>query len=136
MRIRLLLVLLFIAVSNAAAVTLDLNNPNGIAALYVIDSQGVGQTYVVCTNGTGYWLPHNFMAEWRPFTPSPVPLGDVADWTPWTLYTTDGRWFFRSSIPDAWEQSGVGNGTPLSPPCFAPVGMSGKSLGDVKSLFR
>ena len=136
MRTLLLGVVLFVAVSTAAAITLDLDNPNGIAALYVIDSQGVGQTYIVCTNGSGYWLENRYMAQWQPFTPSPIPLAEVADWTPRTLYTTDGRWFFRSSVPNVWEQSGVGNGTPPLPPCFVPVGTAGRSLGGVKSQFR
>lgn len=136
MRILLVSIALFIVASEATAMSLDLDNPNGIAALYVTDSQGIGQTYIVCTNGLGYWLENRYMAEWQPFTPSPIPLAEVADWTPWTLYTADGRWFFRSSVPGTWEQSGVVTGCPLPPPCFAPVGTAGKSLGDVKTSFR
>lgn len=135
MRIVLLSGALLIAASNAAAVPLDLSNPNGIAALYVVHPDPSCPTvYVVCTDGTGFMGSACVGAAWQPFNPSPVPLSEVADWTPWALYTADGEWWGRrethpSSDNARWAQMGP-------PPCSMPVGASGKSLGDVKSLFR
>jgi len=114
---------------------LDLANPNGIAALYVVGS-GIAedQTFVVCTDGRGYYTEITEANTWVLSQVAPVPLSEVVDWTPWILYTTDGRWFARSSVPDAWEEMGVDMATP-PPPCFAPVGTGNRSLGAIKGKY-
>ena len=97
--------------SSAAAVPLDLGNANGIAALYVLPPwpQQAGQmrerVFVVCSDGRGYraGLVGSLWGWADDFIPSPVPLAEVADWTPWILYTTDGRWFKRDDALGAWE---------------------------------
>jgi hypothetical protein len=138
MRKILAAIILALVASSAAAMKLDLNNPNGIAALYVTSDNGgisCALNYVVCTNGTGYMVPNHESGAWVAFNPSPVPLAEVVEWTPWTLYTTDGRWFVRTSAPDAWEQMGVDTGIP-TPPCFVPVKTDQAPMGKVKALFR
>lgn len=139
MRIQILSVALCIVASNAAAVSLDLTSANGIAALYAVsgsDPESIGRIFVVCTSGSGYMMPNHASGGWASFDPSPVPLAEVADWTPWMLYTTDGRWFVRYSTLGPWNQMGVDSELPPPPPCFTPIGAAGKTMGDVKSLFR
>lgn len=110
MRILLLSAALLIAASDAAAVTIDLDNPNGIAALYV--SEPYTNAFVVCTDGTGFrWsVGSRENGRWDPFQPSPVPLSEVADWTPLVLYTFDGRWYGRADPTEVWLQMGVDSG--------------------------
>jgi hypothetical protein len=130
---------LFIAVSNAGAVPLNLDGPQGVAATYTATNDGTsaGGYFVVCTDGSGYAFTGGAPGAWVPFVATPVPLSEVADWTPWFMHTVDGRWFIRSNWTIPWQQLGVeGFGNPPVPPCSAAVGQSGKSLGSVKSLFR
>lgn len=128
------------AASSAGAVTLDLNSPDGIAALYVVgDGPALDTAYFVCVNGDGYtWELGTAGGAWSTFNPSPVPLAEVADWTPWIVRTTDGRIFLRGATADhvSWEQMGVHAGIPPLPPCFVPVGAEVEALGKVKSLYR
>lgn len=122
--------------ASAGAVQLDLDNPNGIAALYV-SATGVqeDQTFVVCTDGTGYHLEIQEASVWIPFVVSPVPLADLIDWTPWIIYTADGRWFARGAVGDVWEEMGIDMAT-TPPPCYQQVGTELRSLGDIKQLYR
>ena len=136
MRICLVLIVI-VASSTASAITLDLDNPSGIAAMYVVgDMSSFTATIIVCTDGSGWKCTGEICNTWTPLSAAPVPLAQVADWTPWVVYTTDGKWFIRSAPDDQirWEQMGVDPGNP--PPCFGAVGSTGTSLGKVKSLFR
>lgn len=135
MRILLLSAALFVTASISSAVPLDLDNPNGVAAMWSGGEGSSLQVFVVCTDGTGML---GSSGAWVPTSPAPVPLSQVADWTPLVCYTTDGRWFQRGSLgPDSrWELMDGTNGTLVPPPCFVPVGTAGKSMGGVKSLFR
>jgi hypothetical protein len=129
--------MMLVAASSAGAVTLDLDNPQGVAAIYTA-TNGISASgyYLVCTDGNGYRF-EGAPVEWVSFVASPVPLSEVADWTPWFMHTTDGRFFIRSRVDVTWQQLGVdGFGNPPVPPCSAAVGTTEKSLGDVKSLFR
>ena len=133
-----LLPVLFVlfCVNGASAIPLDLDNPNGIAVLYSTGGAiGEDQTYVVCVDGTGYRLRIEETTDWVPFNPSPVPLSDVMNWTPWMLYTNDGRWFARGSSTDPWEEFGVDIQIPI-PPCYQAVANEKQSLGSLKSNFR
>jgi hypothetical protein len=138
MRSLLVFVLMCCVAAAAAAVPLDLNNADGIAAMFVIGHNSqLGGVYVVCTDGAGYYFQGGG-TTWQTFTASPVPLSQVADWTPFMLYTTDGRWFFQYAADQNnshWQQMGTA-GQPEAPPCSAPVRNSLESLGGVKSQFR
>lgn len=136
MRFSLVAMLVLLLPSFGFAISLDLDNPNGIAALYSVSSAvDEGQTFVVCSDGTGYHLEIQETASWLPFTASPVPLSEVMDWTPWMLYTTDGRWYARSGVSQPWEQFGVDIQI-APPPCYSPVGASTESAGSLKAKFR
>jgi hypothetical protein len=124
--------------TSVLAVPLDLNNPQGVAAVYTATSDGTtaGGYYLVCTDGNGYCFVGG-TPQWAPFVASPVPLAEVADWTPWFMHTTDGRWFIRSRPSIPWQQLGVdGFGNPPVPPCAGPVKTDQAPMGKVKALFR
>lgn len=135
MRTILSSVALFVVASNVVAMPLDLDNPNGIAAMWSGGEGSSLQVLVVCTDGTGQL---GSSGNWVPTSAAPVPLSQVADWTPLVCYTTDGRWFQRGSLgPNSrWELMDGQHATLTPPPCFTPVGAAGKSMGSVKSLFR
>lgn len=127
-------VLLSIA-GTAGAVQLDLDNPNGIAAMW---SWGEGSgivVYVVCTDGSGF---RGTGGTWQPSTAAPVPLAEIADWTPMVCYTTDGRWYQRGSVgPDSrWELMDGTKATLVPPPCYSPVGTQVAPMWKVKGLYR
>jgi hypothetical protein len=125
-----------IAAPAALGVPLDLDNPQGIAALYSVGGgPGEDHSFVVCTDGTGYRLEVQANATWTEFVASPVPLGEVVDWTPWLLCTTDNRWFARSDVRSPWEEFGVDLDIP-APECLQPVGVRGKGLGALKEVFK
>jgi len=136
MRIVFILIAILALSVKAQAVKLDLDNPNGIAALYSMGS-GIAEnrTFVVCTDGTGYHMEVQEFTTWEPFVVSPVPIAEVVEWTPWMLYTTDGRWFARHSVAAVWEVMGVELTAP-APPCFEPVGSENQSFGDMKQMFK
>ena len=121
---------------SAAGMKLDLENPNGIAALYSVGS-GIAEdrTFVVCTDGSGYHMEVQEFTNWQPFVVSPVSIQEIEDWTPWMLYTSDGRWYARHSINAAWEEMGV-ELTAAAPPCFEPIETEEQSIGDMKKMFR
>lgn len=135
MRTLLFSVALCAVASSAAAVPLDLDNPNGVAALYLAEST---VAFVVCTDGTGFRcsVGSRENGRWDAIQPSPVPLSEVADWTPLVLYTFDGRWFGRADPTEVWLQMGVDTGIASAPPCSRAIPLQGHSLGGVKGLFR
>jgi hypothetical protein len=128
--------------TSALAVPLNLNNPNGIAAIYTSSENSIsaGAYFIVCTDGNGYYCDSGLCGQgWVPFIAAPVPLAQVSDWTPWLLTTFDGRWFIRSAVADhiQWQQLGVdGFGNPPVPPCAGPVKTDQAPMGKVKALFR
>ena len=136
MRIAFILITILALSVEAQAVKLDLDNPNGIAALYSMGS-GIAEnrTFVVCTDGTGYHMEVQEFTNWEPFVVSPVPIAEVVEWTPWMLYTSDGRWFARHSVMAVWEEMGVELTAP-APPCFEPVESDKQSFGDMKQMFK
>lgn len=140
MRKCLAAIILAMVASTATAMPLDLDNPNGIAAIFVVpNGTSLGWTFVVCTNGTGYFYGSYPESQWSEFLPAPVPLADVADWTPWVLYTKTGAWWYRRStiaqdLP--WIQMGTSEMAPPVPPCFMPLKAEQAPMGKVKALFR
>ena len=136
MRILLLVNLLILAAAPAMGMKLDLDNPNGIAAMFP-SSEGRDEdiTFIVATDGSGYYGEVQEYGTWFTFNPSPVPLEEVVDWTPWILYTVDGRWFARGDATGVWEEMGVDMEMP-TPPCFQPVANETTPLGGVKGLYR
>jgi hypothetical protein len=138
MRKYLAAIIVALVASSAAAVPLDLDNPNGIAALYTTGtSNQFSMVYVVCTDGSAYFGAGG-SSTWQTFIPAPVPLSQVVDWTPWMLYTTDGRWFMEGapSPNSSWELMDGTHGTYMPPPCFGPVKTDQAPMGKVKALFR
>jgi hypothetical protein len=135
MKIIIISILIVGLASSSFAIQLELDNPNGIAALWV---QGqfwnMDMIYIVCTDGSGYACYTAGCTEWQSFKPSPVPLSEVAEWTPWIVFTHDGRWFRRDGA-GAYEPW-IELQTPPLPPCFEPVPSSNKSSGAIKSMFR
>ena len=136
MRKFLAAVVMALVASTAVAMPLDLDNPSGIVAIYAGGDEGNARgIYVVCIDGTGNWTAGG--QTWMAFTPSPVPLSEIADWTPWVIRTTDGRWFWRLDTTNdqvaPWEQAGVDT---LTPSCNSPIKTDQAPLGKVKSLYR
>lgn len=92
----------------------DLTNAHGIAALYVatMTQHQHGMNYILATDGTGLLVENKSAAgAWRSFDalPTGLDIAEVADWTPWTLYTNDGTWYFRGAAVDAWETAATGS---------------------------
>lgn len=117
------------------AVQLDLDNPNGIAAMWSW-GHGSGLTvYVVCTDGSGYY---GSGGTWQPSTPAPVPLAEIADWTPLVCYTHDGRWYQRGDAGPGsrWELMDGSNATLVPPPCYQTVSTQSAQMGTVKGIYR
>ena len=105
----------------------DLTNEHGIAAMFVATSTLYqhGMNYILATDGTGQMVENEAgAAAWRSFDalPAGVDIADVADWTPWTLYTQAGVWYFRSGTLNAWETAATGSETrPETVPARKPV---------------
>lgn len=110
----------------------DKENAMGIAALFVVPagSKDHGMNYILDTDGNGLMAKNFSGQEWVAFDALPtetvttlngetneyesvrtltVPLADVVDWTPWTLITVDGTWWYRSSVEGDWEQAAAGD---------------------------
>lgn len=138
MKVATVLVLLLIGAS-AAAVPVDADDPNGIAAV-----MGYSGTFLIlCTDGQMYALanPDSESAMWEPFTyslPLPVPLADIADFGIGRLETTSGEHWIYVSTEYGQLQRWLTLGDPGLPqlPCAASVRANGSALGTVKSLFR
>lgn len=110
----------------------DKENAMGIAALFVVPAGAGahGMNYILDTDGAGLMAKNFSGQEWQAFDALPtetvttlnegtgeyesvrtitVPLADVVDWTPWTLITVDGAWYYRSDVTGAWETAAVGD---------------------------
>jgi hypothetical protein len=94
----------------------DLTNNNGVAALFVstVTQHQQGMNYILATDGTGLLVENESgAAVWRTFTalPAAVDIAEVAEWTPWTLFTNDGVWWMRSTSTGTWIAAATGNET-------------------------
>jgi hypothetical protein len=94
----------------------DLTNENGIAALFVASNgpKEHGENYIMDTSGVG-WRVANIAGgpsgrAWTTFEalPSGVDIESVMYWTPWTICTQAGDWYFRSNPSAAWETAALG----------------------------
>ena len=143
---RTLLGCLFILLvaASASGIPLDLTNPNGIAAVYVQGNlNSAAFTFIVCTDGRVYfWGPG--MSSWTPTTAAPVPVAEVVDWTPWSIKTRSGQWFWRPDVLGGadrpWVEISASTTRPAYYPpffsCYDPTRAEPGSLGSLKSQFR
>lgn len=117
---------------------LDTDSTYEIAGVFVAPANGVelGMIYVIAIDGTGSMNTGMAGAQWVPFDALPmtettelnegtgeyettreltVAIADVVEWTPWTVYTSDGDWYFRSNTTAPWQLASTG-GADTEPP--------------------
>jgi hypothetical protein len=135
----LVLVLLGLLVGASLAVPVDPNAEDGVAAIWPDNFDGFvrGFVWVLRTNGEvwrydceGVWRQSGVDPNLSGDLTVPVPVTEIADWTPSFFTTHSGtRWFMGNDEPlDYW--------TPLPAPPWSPVQSSPQSLGSVKEMFR
>lgn len=107
--------------------TPDTDNAYGIAAMFVAGDghYAHGMNYVLYTDGTGEMGRNKAGEDWKPWDALPthdvttlnegtgeyetvrtlsVDIGDVVEWSPWTIYMSNGDWWYRSNTNCAWEK--------------------------------
>ncbi len=105
---------------SALAVSVAPNAAAGVAAVWTVSS-GDGSPgpmpIILCTDGQAYDLADggNSNSYWRPVSLTlPVPVSDVADWTPLAIKTNNGDTYLLAQTPHGYGWKLIGQASRMT----------------------
>jgi hypothetical protein len=149
MKTMLMIIALLLLASSAQAAPVDLTQGSGIVSQVNVYLERMGsqvlQLIVLSGDGRMYKLwpgssTGDYQFAWAPLLGSwpetvPVPVSEIADWTPMSVILHSGVVYCWSATAREWLKVGdLGEIPPL--PGFTPVASESSSLGGLKSQYR